>query len=126
MAHRYLRHGRTPWIVRAHLHRVAHCFLANIDFHYAATTTTTVTGVSLYLLKVTKALDLLPDRTRVMSTMSGILVALGSIPEIDAVKDGAMGEFLASETARTAGAVAKGVGHWMKGQVERDARAISA
>ena len=68
-------------------------------------------------------MDLLPDRTRVMSTMGGILVALGSIPEIDAAKDGAMGEFLASETARTAGTVAKFAGHWMKDQVERDARA---
>jgi hypothetical protein len=78
------------------------------------------------LLKVTGALDMLPDRSRVMSTLSGILITLGSIPEHEMVKEGAMGDFLASETARTAGVIAKGVGNWMKDHVTQEVKTQKA
>jgi hypothetical protein len=61
-----------------------------------------------------------------MSTLSGILLTLGSIPEHDLAKEGAMGEFLASETARTAGAIAKGVGKWMRDHAAEEVKTNKA
>jgi hypothetical protein len=92
----------------------------------ADTAATTVTGISVWLLKATGALDMLPDRSRVMSTLSGILITLGSIPEQEIVKQGVMGEFLASETARTAGSIAKGFGGWMRDNVAQEVKTHQA
>ena len=69
---------------------------------------------------------MLPDRSRVMSTLSGILITLGSIPEHELAKEGAMGAFLASETARTAGVIAKEAGKWMRDHAAQEAKTNKA
>jgi hypothetical protein len=80
-----------------------------------------VTNAPVWLLNATQALDqLVSEHPKVMSTLSAVLITLGSIPAIPAISAGAGGAILASGTAHAVGAIAVGVGSWMKAQ--QDAR----
>ena len=59
-----------------------------------------------------------------MSTLSAILITVGSIPAIPAIAGGAGGAILASGAAHAAGAVAVGVGTWIKQQQNAKQAAI--
>lgn len=49
-----------------------------------------------------------------MDVISAVLITVGSIPTIPAVSAGAAGAVLAGETAKLVGAVAVGIGGWLK------------
>jgi hypothetical protein len=51
-----------------------------------------------------------------MSTLSAILIVVGTIPALPAISAGAGGAVLASSTAHAVGAMAVGIGSWMKTQ----------
>ncbi|KAJ6604136.1 hypothetical protein DFH09DRAFT_1067894 [Mycena vulgaris] len=82
------------------------------------------TGVSTvrapaWLLNATTALDFLAnEHPRVMSTLSAILIVAGTIPALPAIGAGAGGAVLASSTAHAVGAIAVGLGSWIKTQQE--------
>jgi hypothetical protein len=85
------------------------------------TAVTTVAQAPIWLLNATQALDMLvAEHPKVMSTLSAILITLGTIPAIPAIAAGAGGAVLASGTAHAVGAIAVGVGSWMR--VQQDAR----
>lgn len=54
----------------------------------------------------------------VMSTLSAILITAGTLPAIPAISAGAGGAVLASGAAHAVGAIAVGVGSWLKAQQE--------
>jgi hypothetical protein len=49
-----------------------------------------------------------------MTTISAVLITVGSIPAIPAISAGAGGTILASGAVHAAGAIAVGVGSWLK------------
>lgn len=53
-----------------------------------------------------------------MSTISAILITVGTLPAIPAISAGAGGAVLASGAAHAVGAIAVGVGSWLRGQQE--------
>lgn len=80
-------------------------------------TVTTTTEIPAWLMNAIGALDLLTtDHPKVMTTLSAVLITVGSIPAIPAIAGGAGGALLASGAAHAAGAVAVGVGSWIKQQ----------
>ena len=69
------------------------------------------------------ALDYLTsEHPKVMSAMSAILITIGAIPAIPAIGAGAGGAVLASGAAQAVGAVAVGVGQWIKAQQENQTK----
>ena len=82
-------------------------------------TLTTVSSAPAWMVNACTALDFLTqEHPRVMSAMSAILITIGAIPAIPAIGAGAGGAVLASGAAQAAGAIAVGVGHWLKAQQE--------
>ncbi|KAL0060124.1 hypothetical protein AAF712_013096 [Marasmius tenuissimus] len=82
-------------------------------------TVTTVTHAPLWLINACNALDFLQtEHPKVMSTLSAILITAGTLPSIPAITAGAGGALLASGAAQAAGAIAVGVGSWLKAQQE--------
>ncbi|KAJ7356806.1 hypothetical protein DFH08DRAFT_850138 [Mycena albidolilacea] len=78
-----------------------------------------VTNVPTWLLNAATALDFLKgEHPRVMSTLSAILIVAGTIPSLPVVSAGAAGAVLASSTAHAVGAIAIGLGSWIKTQQE--------
>ncbi|KAJ7693554.1 hypothetical protein B0H17DRAFT_1199676 [Mycena rosella] len=76
-----------------------------------------------WLLNATAALDFLTNENpRVMSTLSAILIVAGTIPSIPVISAGAGGAILASSTAHAVGAIAVGIGSWIKTQQEVGAK----
>ena len=74
-------------------------------------TLTEVKQAPSWLLNAYQALEFLTsEHPKVMSTLSTILITVGSIPSIPAVGAGAGGAILASTTAHAVGAIAVGVG----------------
>ncbi|KAF7319895.1 hypothetical protein MKEN_00772700 [Mycena kentingensis (nom. inval.)] len=72
-----------------------------------------------WLLNATTALDFLHnEHPKVMTTISAILIVAGSIPSLPGIAAGAGGAVLASSTAHAVGAIALGIGSWMKTQQE--------
>lgn len=72
-----------------------------------------------WLLNACGALEFLTtEHPKVMTTLSAILITVGSIPAIPAIAGGAGGAILASGAAHAVGAVAVGVGSWIKVQQE--------
>ncbi|KAF7306505.1 hypothetical protein MIND_00441800 [Mycena indigotica] len=72
-----------------------------------------------WLLNATHALDFLQnEHPKVMTTISAILIVAGSIPSLPGIAAGAGGAVLASSTAHAVGAIAVGIGSWMKTQQE--------
>ncbi|KAF8494945.1 hypothetical protein F5888DRAFT_1714348 [Russula emetica] len=99
----------------------------------AATTTTTTTAVvptsaapqgevttteaqaPVWLLNACNALDFLTsEHPKVMSTLSAVLITVGTLPALPGISAGAGGAILASHAVQAAGAIAVGVGHWLK------------
>jgi len=79
--------------------------------------TVTTTEVPAWLLNACSALDLLTtEHPKVMTTLSAILITVGSIPAIPVIAGGAGGAILASGAAHAVGAVAVGLGSWIKAQ----------
>ncbi|KAF7310526.1 hypothetical protein HMN09_00595200 [Mycena chlorophos] len=79
-----------------------------------------------WLLNATHALDFLQnEHPKVMSTISAILIVAGSIPSLPGVAAGAGGAVLASSTAHAVGAIAVGIGSWIKTQQEMSAAQAS-
>jgi len=84
----------------------------------------TTTEVPAWLLNACNALDLLTtDHPKVMTTLSAILITVGSIPAIPAIAGGAGGAILASGAVHAIGAVAVGIGSLIKVQQEAKMRA---
>ncbi|KAL0579220.1 hypothetical protein V5O48_002782 [Marasmius crinis-equi] len=82
-------------------------------------TVTTITHAPIWLLNACNALDFLQtEHPKVMTTLSAILITAGTLPTIPAISAGAGGAFLASQAAQAAGAIAVGVGSWLKAQQE--------
>ncbi|KAG7087417.1 hypothetical protein E1B28_013385 [Marasmius oreades] len=82
-------------------------------------TVTTITHAPLWLINACNALDFLQtEHPKVMSTISAILITAGTLPSIPALTAGAGGALLASGAAQAAGAIAVGVGSWLKAQQE--------
>jgi len=80
-------------------------------------TITTIAEVPAWLLNACGALEFLTtEHPKVMTTLSAILITVGSIPAIPAIAGGAGGAILASGAAHAVGAVAVGVGSWIKVQ----------
>ncbi|CAK5264647.1 unnamed protein product [Mycena citricolor] len=75
-----------------------------------------------WLLNATTALDFLSgEHPKVMSTISAILIVAGTIPSLPVITAGAGGAILASSTAHAVGAIAVGLGSWIKTQQEATA-----
>jgi hypothetical protein len=49
-----------------------------------------------------------------MSTLSAVLITVGTLPSLPGISAGAGGAILASHAVQAAGAIAVGVGHWLK------------
>lgn len=49
-----------------------------------------------------------------MTTLSAVLITVGSLPAIPALAGGAGGVILASHAVQAAGAIAVGLGNWLK------------
>ncbi|KAH9990861.1 hypothetical protein BJV77DRAFT_570976 [Russula vinacea] len=95
-----------------------------------ATTTTTSTAVvpaseapqgevtaqaPVWLLNACNALDFLTtEHPKVMTTLSAVLITVGTLPTLPGITAGAGGAILASHAVQAAGAIAVGVGHWLK------------
>ncbi|KAF9643497.1 hypothetical protein BDM02DRAFT_3222598 [Thelephora ganbajun] len=78
-------------------------------------TVTTVTNVPTWLLNATTALDFITtEHPKVMTTLSAVLITVGSLPAIPALAGGAGGAFLASHAVQAAGAIAVGLGNLLK------------
>jgi len=87
---------------------------------------TVTTEVPAWLLNACSALDLLTtEHPKVMTTLSAILITVGSIPAIPAIAGGAGGAILASGAAHAVGAVAVGVGSWIKAQQDAKQRTLA-
>lgn len=81
-------------------------------FHLAITT---VANAPVWLLNACNALEFLStEHPKVMTTLSAILITAGTIPSIPAISAGAGGALLASGAAQAVGAIAVGVGSWLK------------
>ena len=76
---------------------------------------TTVTNVPTWLLNAANALEFLTtEHPKVMTTLSAVLITVGSLPAIPALAGGAGGAFLASHAVQAAGAIAVGLGNLLK------------
>jgi hypothetical protein len=77
-----------------------------------------VAQAPIWLLNACNALDFLTtEHPKVMSTLSAVLITVGSLPALPGVASvagGAGGAILASHAVQAAGAIAVGVGQWLK------------
>ncbi|KAF9265119.1 hypothetical protein L218DRAFT_861623 [Marasmius fiardii PR-910] len=90
-----------------------------LNIFLPSATVTTVTQAPLWLINACSALDFIQtEHPKVMSTISAILITVGTIPSIPAISAGAGGALLASGAVQAAGAIAVGVGSWLKTQQE--------
>jgi hypothetical protein len=77
--------------------------------------TTTEAHAPLWMLNACNALDFLTtEHPKVMSTLSAVLITVGSLPVIPGLPAAAGGTILASHAVQAAGAIAVGVGNWLK------------
>ncbi|KAA1466821.1 hypothetical protein DENSPDRAFT_856388 [Dentipellis sp. KUC8613] len=87
--------------------------------------TTTVTHAPVWLLNACNALDFLStEHPKAMTAVSAILITVGSLPALPGITAGAGGAILASHAVQAAGAIAVGVGNWLK--AAQDAAAAKA
>jgi len=74
-----------------------------------------VAQAPVWLLNACNALDFLTtEHPKVMTTLSAILISVGTLPSLPGISAGAGGAILASHAVQAAGAIAVGVGHWLK------------
>lgn len=79
-----------------------------------------MTKAPAWLVNAASALDFLTvEHPKVMSTMSAILITVGTIPAIPAISAGAGGVLLASGAAQAVGAAAVGLGQCLKAMSDR-------
>ncbi|KAH8986595.1 hypothetical protein EDB92DRAFT_1936180 [Lactarius akahatsu] len=77
--------------------------------------TTTEAQAPLWLLNATNALEFLTsEHPKVMTTLSAVLITVGSLPALPGLSTAAGGTLLASHAVQAAGAIAVGVGNWLK------------
>ena len=97
-----------------HLHLV--CDVRDADpSRLPSLAVTTVTNVPIWLLNAANALDFLTtEHPKAMTTLSAVLITVGSLPSIPFIAGGAGGAFLASHAVQAAGAIAVGLGKWVK------------
>ena len=82
---------------------------------YLAVNTDGVAHAPTWLLNASKALSFLAtEHPKAMTTISAVLITIGSIPALPAIATGAGGAFLASGTAQAIGSIAVGVGSLIK------------
>ncbi|KAL0952808.1 hypothetical protein HGRIS_007033 [Hohenbuehelia grisea] len=84
---------------------------------------TTVAHAPTWLLNACNALDFLTtEHPKVMTTISAVLITVGAIPAavsaVPALSGSAGGAILASGAAHAVGAIATGVGNWLKAQAD--------
>jgi hypothetical protein len=85
---------------------------------------TTIANAPTWLLNACNALDYLTtEHPKVMTTISAVLITVGSIPAIPAISAGAGGAALASGAAHAVGAIAVGVGSWLRAQQDGQMKA---
>lgn len=76
-----------------------------------------MTHAPVWLINACNALDFLQsEHPKVMSSLAAVLITVGSLPAIPAISAGAGGALLASGAAHAVGAIAVGVGTWIKSQ----------
>ncbi|KAI0045178.1 hypothetical protein FA95DRAFT_1573974 [Auriscalpium vulgare] len=81
--------------------------------------TTTNAGAPLWLVNACAAFDFLTtEHPKVMTTLSAVLITVGSLPAMPGISAGAGGALLASHAAQAAGAIAIGLGNWLKASSE--------
>jgi hypothetical protein len=69
----------------------------------------------LWLLNACGALDFLhSEHPKTMGTVAAILITVGSLPALPGISAVAGGTVLASHAVQAAGAIAVGVGNWMR------------
>jgi len=92
------------------------CDVRHADpFRLSLLAVTTVTNVPTWLLNAANALDFLTtEHPKAMTTLSAVLITVGSLPSIPVLAGGAGGAFLASHAVQAAGAIAVGLGNWLK------------
>lgn len=77
--------------------------------------TTAEAQAPLWLLNACSALDFLTsEHPKVMTTLSAVLITVGSLPALPGISTAAGGTILASHAVQAAGAIAVGVGNWLK------------
>jgi hypothetical protein len=76
---------------------------------------TTVQQVPVWLLNACNALEFLTvEHPQVMTTLSAVLITVGTLPALPGIAGGAGGALLASHAVQAAGAIAVGLGNWLK------------
>lgn len=60
-----------------------------------------------------------------MSAVSAVLITVGTLPAIPALAGGAGGAILASHAVQAAGAIAVGLGNWLKASQEASAARLA-
>jgi hypothetical protein len=87
--------------------------------------TTTVAQAPIWLLNACNALDFLhTEHPKTMSTLAAVLLTVGSLPALPGISAGVGGTLLASQAVQAAGAIAIGVGTWLK--AAQDSAAVKA
>jgi len=106
---------RTPGGSKFFLPRFT-CDVRNADpSRLSSLAVTTVTNVPTWLLNAANALDFLTvEHPKAMTTLSAVLITVGSLPSIPVLAGGAGGAFLASHAIQAAGAIAVGLGNLLK------------
>ncbi|KAK0475519.1 hypothetical protein IW261DRAFT_1645981 [Armillaria novae-zelandiae] len=116
---RPLRRASTSDVIRPQLQKTKPDLSVSLPSPTRSSTTdqtvTTVANAPIWLLNATHALDFLTsEHPKVMTTISAILITAGSLPAIPAVAAGAGGAVLASGAAQAVGAIAVGLGSWLR------------
>ena len=84
-----------------------------------AAAVTTVSQVPTWLVNACHSLEFLTnEHPKVMTTLSAVLITVGSLPALPAISAGAGGAFLASSTAHALGSLAVGLGTLLQQQTE--------
>ncbi|THH18238.1 hypothetical protein EW146_g2712 [Bondarzewia mesenterica] len=88
--------------------------------------TTTVTHAPVWLLNACNALDFLNiEHPKSMSAVAAVLITIGTLPAIPALATGAGGAILASHAVQAAGAIAVGLGNWLKASQDATAAKLA-
>ena len=90
---------------------------------YFAANADAVAHAPTWLLNASRALSFLTtEHPKAMTTISAVLITIGTIPALPAIATGAGGAFLASGTAQAIGSIAVGVGSLIKAVSEAKAQ----
>jgi N6-adenosine-specific RNA methylase IME4 len=88
---------------------------------------TATANVPVWLLNATGALDFFNnEHPKTMTAVAAALITVGSLPAIPGFAAVAGGTFLASHAFQAAGAIALGVGNWLRATQEASAKTAAA